>query len=289
MKSRRLAWLNCLGNDGKIKLPSSNIMESCPVWSGVWALAGVVSAGVCWPAGSIPPAESAGAESSWSAGSATPAESSSSAETASTAESSSPAGSAPTTKSSSSAGSAGLDESSSESAVSAGPVTPAESSSGAGRGGDWMTVIVLFSCASGTVVDNSTSLLDTWDDPASFSCVLWWCCSSRDLWSTVARYEEGRDLRSTDAFSWWWWLEEGRTSETFPKARVDPGWIRETTPCLGELDLSYKDECRVRSPLSWRLGEWQAMGESWRLSDPRWWRSWWLTLDHYVSGCDQIP
>ena len=55
MKSRRLAWLICLGNDGKIKLPSSNIMESCPVWSAVWALAGVVSAGVCWPAWSVPP------------------------------------------------------------------------------------------------------------------------------------------------------------------------------------------------------------------------------------------
>ena len=45
-----------------------------------------------------------------------------------------------------------------------------------------------------------------------------------NLWSTVARDQEGRDLWSTVALGWWlWWEEEGRTSVAFPEARV---WSR---------------------------------------------------------------
>ena len=245
IKSRKLAWLIRLGSGGKITLPSSDaITESCPCWSGVWDLAGVVPAGVLCP------------ESSSSAGSATPAESSSSVGLANTAESD------------------GLTESSpvAESAASAGPVTPAESSSAAGRAGDWMTALVLFSSGSGTAVVKSISRLDTWDDPgwsvASFSWRLWWCCSGRDLWSTVARDEEGRDFWSTAALGWWWWWweEESQTSVAFSEALVDTRWTVESTPCL---DLPDGDEGQVRSPLSLHLGLWRALGDSWRLEDPR--------------------
>ena len=138
MKSRRLAWLIRLERDGKSKLPSSEIMvEFCPCWSGVWNLAGVVPAGVPWPTGPAPSAETSAAESSRSAESATPAESSSCAGSASAAESSTTAGSSTPAESWSSAESA-------TSAESADPVTPAESSSTTGLGGDWMTVTVPF-------------------------------------------------------------------------------------------------------------------------------------------------
>ena len=90
-----------------------------------WDLAGVVPTGVPWA--------TAPAESSTTAGSSTPAKSWSSAESATSAE-------------------------------SAVPVTPAESSS-AGLGGDWITVIVIFSGGSGTAGDSITSRLETWDDP----------------------------------------------------------------------------------------------------------------------------
>ena len=110
----------------------------------------------------------------------------------------------------------------------------------------------------------------------SFSCRLWWCCLGRDLWSTEVRHGEGRNLWSTVALGrWWWWEEESRTSVALPKTRVDPGWSIESTPCLDlKLDLPDEDEGRVRSSLSWRLGKWRALGDSWRLEDP-WWRSLW--------------
>ena len=159
------------------------------------------------------------------------------------------------------------------SAESAVPVTPAKSSS-AGLGGDWITVIVLFSGGSGTAGDSITSSLEIWDDPdwslSTFSRLTWWCCLGRDLRSTNARDEEGRDLWSTDALGWWWWVEEGRTSVALPEARLDSGRSVEST----YLDRHDEDEGRVRSPLSWCLGEWRALGDSWRLSDTRRWSLW---------------
>ena len=68
-------------------------------------------------------------------------------------------------------------------------------------------------------------VLDTWDDPdlslSTLSCLPWWCCSGRDLRSTDARDEEGRDL----------WSTEGRTSIALPEARLDSGSSVEST-CL---------------------------------------------------------
>ena len=40
------------------------------------------------------------------------------------------------------------------------------------------------------------------------------------------------------------------------RSTAAPGWAVESTPCLDlELDLPDEDEGRVRSPLSWHLGE----------------------------------
>ena len=111
MKSRRLAWFVRLGSDVKIRLPSSD--------DGSWSRA-------CW-AGVCNPAEVTTAGMFCPAGSATLAASSARAESTGLAEPSSLA----------------------EPATSAGHVEPAESSD-AGRGGDWMTVMVI---------------LNTWVDP----------------------------------------------------------------------------------------------------------------------------
>ena len=104
IKSRRLAWLIHLGRDGKsILLSSKTMVESCPCWSGVWDLAGVIPAGVPWATGPAPHAKSSTAESSRSAESATPAESPSCVGSASPAEFCTTAGSSTPGKSWSSA------------------------------------------------------------------------------------------------------------------------------------------------------------------------------------------
>ena len=51
-------------------------------------------------------------------------------------------------------------------------------------------------------------------------------------------------------------------------------WSRMGRGINNMLDLPDDEEGRVRSPLSWRLSEWRALGDLWRLEDPRWWSLW---------------
>ena len=142
--------------------------------------------------------------------------------------------------------------------------------------------MVLRSSWSGTVEVKFISFLDPFVDPGwsveSASWHLEWCWEGRDLWLTIALDDcEGRDLWSTVDLEEWWW--DSWDSIALDETHADRGWSIKSAPCLDlELDLTDEDNGRVRSPLSWRLGEWcladSALGDPWRLDNPQWWSLW---------------